>query len=704
MLVTDVPAFRNFWYPVAFVEDLADGPIARTVLGEKLVVWATAADLDADPGAEPVAAAHDVCPHRASALSIGWVSDGCVVCPYHGWEFGGDGKAVHIPQLDEGIPVPPKAKLSTVHATAAYGVVWVALDEPVGGLPEIPEFEADGFRTVRQFDEIWAAAAPRLVDNSFDPAHVAFVHKDTFGTPDNARIDPPEISFTDVGLEARTEMRVENHLEVAKKANQIGEESTVRTTVSQFVAPFLRVMRISYPNGLRHLLVTGICPVDDDHLRPVQWAIRNDTEADVPAADVVAFDRAVTLEDQWLLEHTSPDYELEPTQLVHLKVDRGTLAIRKIYRQIVDGTWPALARRQAAPTATSPEPTAASTAGAAEVPIVDISAFDDGDPAERRAIAEAVAEACTEVGFVLIAGHGVPGPLQDDFYDISKAFFQLPLETKLAVRSPIDSLFQGYACPGDGPGFHTSERQSFNVGRFDTVAEAIAAGAPSDIGDHLHPALWPAEPAEFRSVWRAYFAEMDALAARLMRIFEAGLGLTTGRLADFVGHDPSNLVANYYSDDIDSGHEPSPFRFKAHRDGDIFTMLHQDGGPGALQIHQRHRGWRDVSPVPGTYVVNIGEQLERLTNDRFVATPHRVLNPPAGADRSIPRMSSPFFVKAALDAVVAPLPELIGPGEEPHYEPITGRGWLNRSVADIYAGNDSTVQFEQLADADPSLR
>ncbi len=683
MLVTDVPAFRNFWYPVAFAEDLGEGPIARTVLGQKLVVWAT--------GDDTAAAALDVCPHRASALSIGWVEDGCVVCPYHGWHFGEDGKATRIPQLDPGLPIPPKAALSTMHATVRYGVVWVALDEPVGGLPEIPEHADPDYRVVRQFDEVWAAAAPRLVDNSFDPAHVAFVHRETFGTPENARIDPPDITYTDEGLEARTQLVVENHLEAAQRANKIDEQQTVRMTVSRFVAPFLRVMSITYPNGLHHMLVTGICPVDDDHLRLVQWAIRNDTEADVPAEDVVAFDRAVTLEDQWLLEHTEPDYELGQTDLVHLKVDRGTLAVRNIYRQIVDGTWPALATRETEP------PTIASgaTSSTLDVPVVDIERFEHGSAAERSAIAESVADACAEVGFVLVAGHGVPDDLLDAFYDVSRAFYQLPLEAKLAVRSPIESLYQGYACPGDGPGFHTSERQSFNVGRFDTVAEAIAAGAPDDIGDHMHEALWPDVPASFREIWRAYFAEMDRFTARLMRVFEVGLGLTTGRLGDFVGLDPSSLVANYYSDDIESGHEPSPYRFKAHRDGDIFTMLHQDDGPGALQLYERHRGWRDVLPVPGTYVVNIGEQLERLTNDRFVATPHRVLNPPEGADRSIPRMSSPFFVKASLDAVIAPLPELITPGEQPHYDPITGREWLNRNVAQIQEGYDSTVRFEE---------
>jgi phenylpropionate dioxygenase-like ring-hydroxylating dioxygenase large terminal subunit len=333
MLVTQVPAFRRFWYPVTFAEDLATGPLARRVLGEDIVVWATA---------DGVAAAHDQCPHRSSKLSIGWVDDGCVVCPYHGWRFGADGKATHIPQLDEGVPIPPKAALRAVHAAERYGVVWVALEEPVGGIPDLGEYDGTGYRFVRQFDEVWAAAAPRLVDNSFDPAHVAYVHRNTFGTPANARIDVPDVEYTDEGLVSRAVIPVENHLDVAQRTTGIGDATTVRTTLSRFVAPFLRVMSITYPNGLNHVLVTGICPVDDGNLRLVQWALRNDSEADVPAADVVAFDRAVTLEDQALLEMTNPDYELELTDLAHIKVDRGTIAVRKIYREIVGGTWPAL--------------------------------------------------------------------------------------------------------------------------------------------------------------------------------------------------------------------------------------------------------------------------------------------------------------------------------------------------------------------------
>jgi isopenicillin N synthase-like dioxygenase len=333
----------------------------------------------------------------------------------------------------------------------------------------------------------------------------------------------------------------------------------------------------------------------------------------------------------------------------------------------------------------------------ADVPIVDIAPFfaAGATSTDRDAVAAAMAAACERIGFVLVAGHGVPQATIDDFYGVSKRFFQLPLQQKLEVKSPIGKLFQGYACPGEGPGFHTSERQSFNVFRYDTIAEAVAHGYPDDIGAVFYEALWPREPAGFRSMWRAYFEEMEALAGRVLRVFERGLGLADGWFADKVAHDPSTQAANYYSNEIDSGHEPSPFRFKAHVDGSIITILYQDDGTGSLQLHQRGSGWRDVGAVPGTFVVNIGELMERWTNDRFVATPHRVLKPQD--DVGTPRISAPFFLKADFDAVIAPIPELLAPGETPKYQPVTGRAWLTKGQDDIYKGYDSTVQFAERA-------
>src|SRR5262245_56677938 len=101
-------ALRRYWHAVARTTDLLDGPLARRLLGESLVVWA-------GPDGRP-SAALDRCVHRQAPLSEGSLrADGCLVCPYHGWTYDGDGRCVLIPSAGEGAPVPPKARLASAH-------------------------------------------------------------------------------------------------------------------------------------------------------------------------------------------------------------------------------------------------------------------------------------------------------------------------------------------------------------------------------------------------------------------------------------------------------------------------------------------------------------------------------------------------------------------------------------------------------------
>ena len=330
MYVTQEPQLRRFWYAVGFAEDLAGGPVARRLLGEDLVVWSPA------PG--EVAAAHDRCPHRDARLSMGWMHDGCLVCPYHGWEYGADGMAVHIPQMDPGVPIPPKARLRDVRAEVRYGVVWAALEDPVRPIPELPMATDPRTRSIRQFDEVWKAAAPRLIDNSFDPAHTSFVHRGTFGS--DPKVDVPAVERTQNGIVMRTEVKVKQ-VEGLEHITGDTNDTTVRHVETTWWAPFFRVLDQTYPSGVRHTIAMSATPVDDTNLRLVQWVMRNDTEAEVPAADVVAFDRRITFEDQALLEATWPDYSLNVTDNVHIKVDRPTLVIRQVLAEICAGTWPA---------------------------------------------------------------------------------------------------------------------------------------------------------------------------------------------------------------------------------------------------------------------------------------------------------------------------------------------------------------------------
>jgi len=328
MLVGESAHLRDFWYPVGFAADLAS-PLARRLLGVDLVVWS--------PTAGQVRAAVDRCPHRDGRLSRGWQEEGCLVCPYHGWAYDQSGRAVRIPQNDPGLPIPSAAVLRSVHAELRYDVVWVCLGDPVRPIPELAHHDEPGIRWIRQYDEVWQASALRVIDNTVDPAHVPWVHKGTFGSPDRPRFDIA-VEARPWGLELRQEIVVDNPAS-ARAASGSDEPTTVRRYVGHYHAPCVRTTDITYPGGVRHTINLGACPVDDTHVRIVQWCLRNDTEDDAPAAEINAFDRQIMNEDRDLLESIDPDYPLDFKGHVTVKMDRGTIEFRRILGEITAGEW-----------------------------------------------------------------------------------------------------------------------------------------------------------------------------------------------------------------------------------------------------------------------------------------------------------------------------------------------------------------------------
>jgi phenylpropionate dioxygenase-like ring-hydroxylating dioxygenase large terminal subunit len=327
------PIWRRFWYPVAFGEDVNATPLRRTLLGTPIVLWR-------DGTGQP-AAVEDRCPHRDGRLSKGWTCDGRIVCPYHGWEFGRDGKVVVVPQTPTVASFPPSFAAVGAHVSEYQGVVWVCLDDPVRPIPAVPDATEPGWRFIRQFDEEWASAPARLMENSFDPAHTVFVHRATFGDSSRPDVDVPSVERTPGGMVIRSDVSVANP-EFARAVSGEASELTVRRSETEFFAPFLRVLTSRYPGGAVHRIVTAATPVADDRLRLVQWAVRNDTEEEAPASAIVAFDRRVTLEDKEVLEAIERPYSYDLDANVHIKVDRPTVEMRRIYREIAEGTWSGL--------------------------------------------------------------------------------------------------------------------------------------------------------------------------------------------------------------------------------------------------------------------------------------------------------------------------------------------------------------------------
>jgi phenylpropionate dioxygenase-like ring-hydroxylating dioxygenase large terminal subunit len=302
MRVTSQPVLRRFWYPVMPVGRLADGPQPFTLLGQDIVLWL-------DKAGAP-SALIDRCCHRTAKLSRGTVGPGGIACGYHGWIYDRDGRCVRMPQLPDREP-SDRIRVESFRAAIRYDYVWVCLGEPLTDIPEIPETADPGYRYIHQFYEPWQTSGLRLMENSFDNAHFSFVHPETFGDAEQPIPAKTRIDDARYGFDFHTVVPIRTH-PLQKSVLKIDSDETVREVHSTWWMPFMRKFKVTYPSGVIHCIVTSATPMTDGSSMICQFVLRNDSEADAPAAQVNAFDRLVMTEDRTVLEITRPDVPLEP--------------------------------------------------------------------------------------------------------------------------------------------------------------------------------------------------------------------------------------------------------------------------------------------------------------------------------------------------------------------------------------------------------
>ncbi|MEO1672239.1 MAG: aromatic ring-hydroxylating dioxygenase subunit alpha [Cyanobacteria bacterium J06631_2] len=320
MLVTKEEVFKRFWYPVMPTSQMSGQPQGFKLLGQKLVLWL-------DKSGSTVVAS-DRCCHRSAQLSKGQVIDGNIACPYHGWQYNGSGVCVRVPQLEDSSQIPKTYQIKTYLAQERYGYIWVCLSEPLNEIPDIVEASDPNFRLIPEFYETWNCAGLRVMENEFDLAHPTFVHTTTFGSEDHPIPDRVEVTETEYGITGTAVLGVVNP-EQQQQNLKMKEGVTTRNLDLDWYLPFTCKLRINYPNGLVHIIVNTATPIDDSSSQIVQFCLRNDTEADVKAEDVVAFDRAVTLEDKAILETTDYDVPLELKYEQHMMTDKPGILMRK---------------------------------------------------------------------------------------------------------------------------------------------------------------------------------------------------------------------------------------------------------------------------------------------------------------------------------------------------------------------------------------
>lgn len=310
------------------------------------------------------------------------------------------------------------------------------------------------------------------------------------------------------------------------------------------------------------------------------------------------------------------------------------------------------------------------------LPLIDIAPLYGTDSAAWRDVATQIDTACRDWGFFYITGHGIPPERIDALLAAAKAFFALPEAEKLKIDITRTAHHRGYGAIATeqlDPTQPSDLKETFDMG-FHMAADhpEVLAGKPLR-GPNRHPDLpgWAA-------LMEQHYADMQALAQTLLRAIALALGIERdffdARFAEPISvfrmiHYPPRHTAR-------SADQPGA---GAHTDYGCVTLLYQDDA-GGLQVRNVHGEWIDAPPIPGSFVVNIGDMMARWSNDRYTSTPHRVISP-----LGVHRYSMPFFAEPHPDTEISCLPNCSSADNPPKYPLVTSAEYLLSRFADTYA-------------------
>lgn len=306
---------------------------------------------------------------------------------------------------------------------------------------------------------------------------------------------------------------------------------------------------------------------------------------------------------------------------------------------------------------------------ATSLPVIDVSGLSASDPGTRAAVGRALRDACLDKGFFYVTGHGVPQGLIDAVFAENKAFFDLPLDAKMKTDKAQSFCNRGYE-PMRGQALDPNAPADLKEGFY--IGPEMALNDPRVIARRFNrgPNQWPQDLPGFRAVMRAYFAAMQDLGERLMRGMALSLDLPEDHFADFCTDPLITLRLLHYPPQPEGAAE-NEMGAGAHTDFGGLTLLLQDE-VGGLQVQDASGEWIHAQPVPGAFVVNLGDMIARWTNGRYRSTLHRVVNA-SGRER----YSVPFFYTGNPDVLVESL-DRTAPAK---YPPITVEDHL-RSMYD----------------------
>ncbi|KAI0974605.1 2OG-Fe(II) oxygenase [Xylaria arbuscula] len=333
-----------------------------------------------------------------------------------------------------------------------------------------------------------------------------------------------------------------------------------------------------------------------------------------------------------------------------------------------------------------------------EIPVIDVSGVFSDSKEARMNVARQIRDAATNSGFFYIEKHGIPADVPETACEELRGFFRQPREVKDRAHVSQSRYFNGYK-PAKSQRVNPFEsvdvRETFSW-TYDPRYDPSVSD-PAAIPPHIAQLLrredfhWEATAnlPHFKEAIVSYWRSCLAVARVLVRCFALSLDLPEDFFAEKFSHPDAALALNYYpslsaSPAQKAEQDETEVSIGSHTDFQLFTMLWQDNN-GGLQVLNRQGQWINAKPIPGTFVVNMADYMQRITNDRYVSTVHRVQNYSGNE-----RISMAFFFGFNLNESCGVLDNCVAEGEVKKYEEVSCEEWVQRRVRAMHQQGEPT--------------
>ena len=306
------------------------------------------------------------------------------------------------------------------------------------------------------------------------------------------------------------------------------------------------------------------------------------------------------------------------------------------------------------------------------IPLVNLSEFEKGDAAQRREFVNELGSAFHNIGFVGVTGHGIPKDLIDDFYRAAKEFFALPVETKRQYEVAGAAGQRGYTSFGKE---HAKQSEVADLKEFFQIGQELSDTSAAGYQKNPHVDEVPA----FMDLGLQLYRAFEASGNSLLRAIALYLNLDEKYFEEYTRDGMSILRAIHYPPITE---EPkSAIRAEQHEDINLITLL-VGASAGGLQLQNTDGEWQEIVPENDEIVINVGDMLQRLTNNYLKSTTHRVVNPPREQWHE-PRLSIPFFLHPRPEMRLDVLPSTVTADRPRAYAPITAGEYLDERLREI---------------------